>query len=104
MGRQNSVRIQLQGCAIADMALAPSERSTQRFYSMSVQIRRERSDYYTMLERTQKGALDVTPWQEWFLSCLHRAIDGSQDTLRAVLEKARFWERFAQQAVIHYMK
>ena len=79
------------------MALARSERSTQRFYSMSAQIRRERSDYYTMLERTQKGALDVTPWQGWFLSCLHRAIDGSQDTLRAVLEKARFWERFAQQ-------
>ena len=85
--------------AIADMALARSERSTQRFYSMSAQIRRERSDYYTMLERTQKGALDVTPWQDWFLSCLHRAIEGSQGTLGAVLEKARFWERFAQQSL-----
>ena len=83
--------------AIADMALARSERSTQRFYSMSAQIRRERSDYYTMLERTQKGGLDVTAWQEWFLSCLHRAIVGSQDMLSAVLAKARFWERFAQQ-------
>lgn len=83
--------------AIGDMALARSERSTQRFYSMSAQIRRERSDYYTTLERTQKGALDVTPWQEWFLSCLRRAIEGSQDTLSAVLEKVRFWERFAQQ-------
>jgi Fic family protein len=85
--------------AIADMALARSEQSTQRFYSMSAQIRRERSDYYTMLERTQKGALDVTPWQDWFLSCLHRAIEGSQGTLGAVLEKARFWERFAQQSL-----
>jgi Fic family protein len=85
--------------AIADMALARSERSMQRFYSMSAQIRRERSDYYTTLERTQKGALDVTPWQEWFLSCLHRAIEGSQGTLGAVLEKARFWERFAQQSL-----
>jgi len=83
--------------AIGDMALARSERSTQRFYSMSAQIRRERSDYYATLERTQKGALDITPWQEWFLSCLRRAIEGSQDTLGAVLEKARFWERFAQQ-------
>jgi Fic family protein len=83
--------------AIADLALARSERSTQRFYSMSAQIRRERSDYYTMLERTQKGTLDVTPWQEWFLSCLWRAIEGSQDTLSGVLRKARFWERFAQQ-------
>ena len=63
--------------AIADMALARSEGSTQRFYSMSAQIRRERSDYYTMLERTQKATLDVTPWQDWFLSCLHRAIEAS---------------------------
>jgi Fic family protein len=85
--------------AIADMALARSEHSTQRFYSMSAQIRRERKDYYTKLERTQKGALDVTPWQEWFLSCLRRAIESSQDTLSGVLEKARFWERFAQQSL-----
>jgi Fic family protein len=59
---------------------------------MSVQIRRERSDYYTTLERTQKGTLDVTPWQEWFLSRLLRAIEGSQDTLGTVLAKAHFGE------------
>jgi Fic family protein len=85
--------------AIADMALARSEGSPQRFYSMSAQIRRERSDYYIMLERTQEGGLDVTSWQEWFLSCLRRAIEGSQDTLSSVLTKARFWERFAQQSL-----
>ena len=85
--------------AIADMELARSEQSTQRFYSTSAQIRRERNDYYTTLERTQKGTLDVTPWQEWFLACLRRAIEGSQHTLAAVLEKARFWERFAQQSL-----
>ena len=85
--------------AIADMALARSERSTQRFYSMSAQIRRERSDYYITLEHTQNGELDVTSWQEWFLSCLHRAIEDSQDTLSSVLKKARFWERFAQQSL-----
>jgi Fic family protein len=85
--------------AIGDMALARSEQSAQRFYSMSAQIRRERSDYYTALERTQKGTLDATPWQEWFLSCLHRAIEGSRDMLDAVLGKARFWERFAQQSL-----
>jgi len=61
--------------------------------------RRESNDYYTTLERTQKGALDIKPWQEWFLSCLRRAIDGSQDTLARVLDKARFWERFAQQSL-----
>src|SRR5687767_8989490 len=78
--------------AIADKALARSERSSQRFYSMSAQIRQERSDYYEILERTQKGTLDVTPWMEWFLACLGRAIDGAQTTLAAVLRKAGFWQ------------
>jgi Fic family protein len=78
---------------IADMALARSEKSPQRFYSMSAQIRQERNAYYDILEHTQKGTMDVTPWMEWFLSCLGRAIDGAQEILRAVLEKAWFWER-----------
>lgn len=82
--------------AIADMALARSEGTEQRFYSMSAQIRAERKDYYAMLERTQKGGLDITRWQAWFLECLRRAIEGAHGTLSAVLEKARFWERFAK--------
>jgi Fic family protein len=79
--------------AIADMALARSENSPQRFYSMSAQIRQEHNAYYDILEATQKGTMDVTPWMEWFLGCLGRAIDGAQVTLSAVLGKARFWER-----------
>ena len=79
--------------AIADMALARSEGSPRRFYSMSVQIHRERNDYYEILERTQKGTLDITPWVEWFLGCLGRAIDGAETTLAAVLRKARFWQQ-----------
>lgn len=81
--------------AIADMALARSENSSQRFYSMSAQIRQERQAYYEILERTQKGTLDITPWMEWFLVCLGRAIDGAQTILGAVLAKARFWESIA---------
>ena len=81
--------------AIADWQLARSENNAQRFYSMSAQIRHERDDYYDILERTQKGTLDVTPWLEWFLSCLGRAFDGTETTLAAVLRKARFWERAA---------
>lgn len=83
--------------ALADMALARSEKTGQRFYSMSAQIRRERNDYYSTLEQTQKGTLDVTHWQSWFLSCLLRAIDGARDTLGAVLSKSQFWERFAKE-------
>src|SRR2546429_3760144 len=55
--------------AIADMALARSEHSPQRFYSMSTQIRQERTAYYNILEQTQKGTMNVTPWMEWFLGC-----------------------------------
>lgn len=79
--------------AIADMALARSENSPQRFYSMSAQIRQERNAYYDILEHTQKGTMDVTPWMEWFLGCLGRAIDGAQAQLKAVLAKAAFWDR-----------
>jgi Fic family protein len=78
--------------AIADMALARSENSPQRFYSMSGQIRVERKAYYDVLEATQKGNLDITDWLEWFLGCLGRAIDGAETILATVLKKARFWE------------
>lgn len=78
--------------AIADLALARSEQSAQRFYSMSAQIREERKAYYDILEVTQKGSLDITPWLEWFLGCLNRAFDGAETILAAVLKKARFWE------------
>jgi Fic family protein len=78
--------------AISDMALARSEGSSQRFYSMSAQIRQERAAYYDILEQTQRGGMGITPWMEWFLGCLGRAIEGAQGVLRTVLSKARFWE------------
>jgi len=85
--------------AIADWQLARSENSAQRFYSMSAQIRHERDDYYDILEQTQKGMLDITPWLEWFLACLGRAFDGTDTVLAAVMRKARFWERAARLSV-----
>jgi Fic family protein len=81
--------------AIADMALARSEQSSQRFYSMSAQIQQERAEYYDILEKTQRGTTDVTLWMDWFLNCLGRAIDEAQKTLESVLIKARFWESVA---------
>jgi Fic family protein len=83
--------------AIADMALARSEKSPRRFYSMSAQIRAERKGYYDILESTQKGDLDITRWLGWFLDCLDRAIIGSEATLSSVLRKARFWEQRADE-------
>jgi Fic family protein len=79
--------------AIADMCLARSEDSTQRFYSMSAQIRLERDAYYDILEVTQKGDLDITPWMEWFVGCLDRAFDGAEKTLAIVFKKADFWKK-----------
>lgn len=83
--------------AIADMALARSEQSPKRFYSMSAQIRAERDAYYDVLEETQKATLDVSDWMAWFLACLDRAFGGAEATLAKVFRKARFWEAHAQE-------
>lgn len=77
--------------AVSDMALARSERTPQRFYSMSSQIRAERKDYYRALEGAQRGTLDITTWLDWFMGCTRRAVVGAEDTLGSVLAKARFW-------------
>lgn len=81
--------------AIGDLLLARADGSSQRFYSLSAQIQRERQAYYEMLERTQKGSLDVTAWLLWFLAALQRAVDQALITLDAVLIKARSWQRWA---------
>lgn len=85
--------------AIADMALAHGENSSQRSYSMSAQIREERDDYYNALERAQKSSLDITYWQGWFLECLGRAIEHAHENLDEALKKARFWGRYAKEAL-----
>lgn len=82
--------------AIADMSLARSEGSPERFYSMSAQVREERGDYYRILEETQRGTMDVTAWMQWFLACLTRAIEGAQTALSGVIAKARYWEKLRQ--------
>lgn len=81
--------------AVGDLFLARADGSPQRFYSLSAQIQRERKDYYAVLERTQKGTLDVSAWLSWFLATLARALDSAQTTVDTVLLKARFWQRWA---------
>lgn len=81
--------------AIADMQLSRADETGQRFYSMSAQIRKERSVYYDILESTQKGSMDITHWLTWFLQCLDHALEASSETLAGVLKKARFWEKHA---------
>ena len=81
--------------AVADQALARSEASGQRFYSLSGQIQQERSDYYAQLEAAQKGGLDVTDWMAWFLGCFTRALGGAEAAGAHVLRKADFWRDHA---------
>ncbi|MDA3799448.1 MAG: Fic family protein [Kiritimatiellae bacterium] len=77
--------------AIADMLLAKADGAPFRFYSMSSQIRKERKEYYKILEQTQKGDLDVTAWIEWFVACLQRALKSSDKILQEVIFKHNFW-------------
>jgi Fic family protein len=79
--------------AITDLQLARSDQSANRFYSMSAQILKERKQYYDALEETQHGNGDITRWLDWFLTCLERALLGSEETLQSVLRKAAFWEQ-----------
>ena len=79
--------------ALTDMLLARSDNSNQRFYSMSAQIRLERKQYYEMLEKTQKGNLDITNWVVWFLNCLINALKATGSVLTKVLFKADFWQK-----------
>jgi Fic family protein len=80
--------------AITDMLLARSDGLPQRFYSMSSQIQKDRKSYYEILEKTQKGNLDITEWIDWFLNTLQKAIINSEDTLALVIRKHKFWNTY----------
>ncbi len=79
--------------AIADSLLARADRTHQRFYSMSTQLMNERSGYYTMLEYTQKGGTDITPWVVWYFERLTEALKATNATLASVGTKANFWQQ-----------
>lgn len=85
--------------AVGDLMLSRNDKEPYRYYSVSAQIQRERDGYYAMLERTQRGGLDVTPWLEWFLDCLTRAVARADQELDRVLVKALFWQRVAHVAL-----
>ena len=79
--------------ALTDMILARSDDSKFRFYSMSSQIQKNRKSYYEVLEKTQKGSMDITNWLVWFLENLLAAIQSSGEITDKVLQKAEFWQK-----------
>jgi Fic family protein len=81
---------------LTDMALAQDENLSTRFYSLSSQIMLEREVYYEVLEHTNKGNVDITEWLQWFLQCMSRAIQRSNELLSNIMQKARFWKRHVQ--------
>src|SRR5690606_4316687 len=78
--------------AIGDLLLTRADGGPQRFYSLSAQIQRERKAYYNILERTQKGDLNVTAWLMWFLAALLKAVEQAHTTLDQVVSKEKFWQ------------
>jgi len=78
--------------AITDLVLARADGSAMRFYSMSTQIESEKKHYYSALENTQKGSLDISSWLRWFLGCLDRALQGAEVSLAKIIRKATIWD------------
>jgi Fic family protein len=81
-----------RGATIAPRRCKWSPDSTQRFYSLSAQIRAERGAYYGALEQTQRGTMDVTSWMDWFLGGRTRAMEGAQTALSGAIANARRWD------------
>ncbi|MDR2944082.1 MAG: Fic family protein [Methanosarcinales archaeon] len=85
--------------AMTDMLLARSDGIPQRFYSMSVQIQKERKDYYENIQKAQIGTMDITEWLKWFLGCLERAVESSEIIVKKTIQKAEFWRKYSKTAL-----
>ncbi len=81
---------------LTDLALAQAEQQSVRFYAMSVGILANRKSYYEILERTQKGELDITPWIEWFLKTLDDTFSGVLKEIDLTIFKTNFWRKVDQ--------
>lgn len=79
--------------ALTDMLLANSENSSQRFYSLSNQILTEKKGYYHILQKVQHRNGDISEWLIWFLTCLNRALESTELTMRNVIHKSDFWDK-----------
>ena len=78
---------------ITDLFLTRADEMPHRFYSMSAEIRKQRKNYYAILEKTQKSGLDITDWLEWFLDCLENALLNTEQVISGILQKATYWDK-----------
>ena len=85
--------------AIADMALSQADNSSLRYFSISRQINKEKRKYNDIIERCQKGSVDITAWIDWYLDCMLRSIESAEEMLSSILNKAIFWQSHSQEAI-----
>lgn len=78
---------------ITDMLLARSDNMPHRYYSMSATICANRKSYYSALENTTVGDLDVTNWILWFIETLKQALENAIATIERTIRKSQFWQR-----------
>ncbi|WP_434930735.1 Fic family protein [Shewanella sp. HL-SH5] len=84
---------------LTDLALAQAEHRSIHFYAMSVSILERRKAYYAILESTQKGSLDITPWLLWFLDTLNDAVQNSLNNIEQTIAKTPFWLRLDRRSL-----
>lgn len=92
------------GRTLADMFLARLDKDYARYYSMSAEINRNKKSYYNILERTQKGNLDITEWLLWFFDILENAILKASAIVETSLKKTEYWERFREVEINERMR
>lgn len=78
---------------LGDMVLSRRRCAGFRAYSVSKEMLNSRRRYYEVLEKTTRGGLDITEWMLWFLDTVRKAILSTEDKVRLVLAKTRFWQR-----------
>ncbi|PTP50603.1 Fic family protein [Vibrio splendidus] len=81
---------------LTDLALAQAEQQSVRFYAMSVGILANRKSYYEILEKTQKGSVDITAWLEWFFNTLNETFDEVLKEIDQTVFKTNFWRNVNQ--------
>jgi Fic family protein len=66
---------------------------------MSASILDDRKGYYRILEASQRGGPDISAWLHWFLQTLLHSLQQALARIQRVIDKVRFWQLHAQQAL-----
>ena len=75
------------------MIFSRADGCGQKYYSLWSQLFLRKNEYFYLLEKTQKGGLDITEWILWFLNCLLDAFYEAELIHQKVISKAKFWDK-----------